>query len=70
MEGVMSFRRGDGVPVAVIEEDDICELCDKVAECRPYGPNGKRICFECGMKDEKLTRTMCGKVLFGNGEIQ
>lgn len=25
-----------------------CELCGKLAETRPYGPDGKRICFECG----------------------
>ena len=32
-----------------------CDLCGKVAELRPYGPNGECICFECGMKDEKQT---------------
>jgi hypothetical protein len=34
------------------EEDGKCELCGKIDELRPYGPNGERICFECGMKDE------------------
>ena len=29
-----------------------CELCSKVAETRPYGPNGEEVCFSCGMKDE------------------
>jgi len=28
-----------------------CELCDKVAELRPYGPKGENICFACGKKD-------------------
>jgi hypothetical protein len=32
--------------------DDRCEFCNKQAELRPYGPNGERICFQCGMKDE------------------
>lgn len=28
-----------------------CELCGRVAELRPYGPNGKLICVDCGNKD-------------------
>ena len=35
------------------EEDAICELCGKLDELRPYGPNGENICYECGMKDEE-----------------
>jgi len=38
------------------EADAKCELCGKVAELRPYGPNGENICFDCGMKDEKTTK--------------
>ncbi len=34
-----------------VEPPSKCELCGKVAETRPYGPNGGRICFECGQKD-------------------
>lgn len=37
------------------ENDQQCDLCGKIAELRPYGPNGECICFECGMKDEKAT---------------
>jgi hypothetical protein len=33
-----------------------CELCDVVAETRPYGPNGEEVCFACGMKDEAAAR--------------
>ena len=33
-----------------------CELCGKVEETRPYGPNGEHICFDCGMLDEETTR--------------
>jgi hypothetical protein len=36
-------------------EDAPCQLCEKVDELRPYGPNGEYICFDCGMKDEKTT---------------
>lgn len=66
----MSFRTRNGVPVIAAEDDDICELCGKVAECRPYGPKGERICFDCGMKDKKVTDRMMGKVLFGDTEPQ
>lgn len=34
------------------EEPLKCELCGAVEETRPYGPNGERVCFNCGMKDE------------------
>ncbi len=35
--------------------DGQCDLCGKIDELRPYGPNGEYICFECGMKDEEAT---------------
>lgn len=61
----MSRRIGD---IAIIEPepDFICALCGKIAETRPYGPNGEEICFECGMKDRETTDRMMGKVLFGD----
>ena len=37
------------------EDDDVCQFCAKIAELRPYGPNGERICFDCGMQDEETT---------------
>ena len=45
-----------------------CELCGKVGELRPYGPNGESICFDCGMKDEKLTERQFRRVVFGEGD--
>lgn len=33
------------------ERVDRCQLCRKIAETRPYGPNGEEVCFDCGMKD-------------------
>lgn len=34
------------------EPERTCELCGKVDECRPYGPLGEQVCFECASKDE------------------
>ncbi len=41
-----------------------CELCGLVAECRPYGPKGENVCFECGMKDEPAAERQMNKILF------
>ena len=44
----------DPAPVIIQKTPDgECELCGMVAECRPYGPKGENVCFECGMRDEK-----------------
>lgn len=34
-----------------------CEYCGKVEEVRPYGKNGDKICFDCGMKPENKEHT-------------
>ena len=47
------------------ELDQVCELCGAIAECRPYGPNGEQICFDCGMKDRETTEKRMGQYLFG-----
>lgn len=54
-------------PVFIIapESDGKCELCGKVEETRPYGPGGKQVCFECGMKDEGLAERQFTRVLEG-----
>lgn len=61
-------RNIDGVAVITNEPDFICFQCGKVAETRPYGPNGEEICFECGMKDEETTNRMMRIKLFGDKE--
>lgn len=33
------------------EPQQQCDMCGKIAELRPYGPNGECVCYECGMKD-------------------
>lgn len=60
----MSERIGD-IFIIQPEEPQQCDLCGKVAELRPYGPNGECICFECGMKDEETTLKMFNKIAFG-----
>ena len=52
--------------IKVIEEEAPmkCELCGKIEELRPYGPNGECVCFDCGMKNEEAaTRQFCRLVL-------
>jgi len=63
-------RRIGNLTIIAAEDDDVCELCGKVAETRPYGPNGERICYECGMKDKATTEKVMGKVLFGDTKPQ
>jgi len=48
-----------------VEEDRVCELCGKVAECRPYGPNCEQICFQCATKDQETTEARMAQYLFG-----
>ena len=60
----MSKRIGN-IVIIEPEEEDVCELCGKKAELRPYGPNGERICYEYGMKHPDTTERMCRRILFG-----
>lgn len=43
-------------PVIEPEPDGKCELCGKMDELRPYGPGGKRICWDCGQLDPERTQ--------------
>jgi hypothetical protein len=60
-------RRIGNVTVIEVEEDRRCELCGAIEECRPYGPKGEQVCFQCGMKNEKAAERQCNKHLFGEG---
>ena len=42
-----------------------CELCGKVAELRPYGPRGERICINCGMLNLETTERQIDRQLYG-----
>lgn len=48
------------------ENSQQCDLCGKIDELRPYGPNGEKICFECGKKDPETTERMMVKHIFGD----
>jgi len=54
-----------GVPIIQREPADRCEQCGRLAELRPYGPCGLRICVDCGMKDKAGTEARMGVRLFG-----
>jgi hypothetical protein len=60
----MSKRIGN-IIIIENEPDDICEYCGKKEELRPYGKNGAKICFKCGMKDKAETEKNMEKILFG-----
>lgn len=47
------------------ERPGVCSDCGKVAETRPYGANGARICYECGQKDTAGTERRMAAYLFG-----
>lgn len=32
----------------------LCQLCQKPAELRPYGPNGESICFDCSQSTPEM----------------
>lgn len=59
---------GSGRRVIIIAEEkkSACELCGEKAETRPYGPGGKRICWNCGLKDKEGIAKRMSKYLFGD----
>jgi hypothetical protein len=54
-----------GRGIIALEPGQVCEMCGVIDECRPYGPNGEQICFDCGMKDEATTRKRMDEYIFG-----
>lgn len=59
----MTHKNGD-VLVIVWEKPQQCDLCGKIAELRPYGPKGEKVCFSCMMKDEAAAIEQFRKRLF------
>jgi len=42
-----------------------CEFCGAENKgLRPYGANGENICFDCGMKNEAITKKRFSQVIF------
>jgi hypothetical protein len=64
----MTRRIGNNVLIEP-EAPAACEGCGAVAELRPYGPGGKRICFACGQKDKTGTERRMNNALFGQKSI-
>jgi len=52
----MSEKIPNGPFIIAAEKPQQCDLCGKIAELRPYGPNGEAVCFPCGMKDEAAAK--------------
>lgn len=55
-----------GRGIIAAEEDQECQLCGAFDECRPYGPNGEQVCFDCGMKNEEATKRKMMEYIFGD----
>lgn len=53
------------IGVISAQEPDTCELCGKFEETRPYGPNGEKVCFDCGMKDEEAAKRGFERLVLG-----
>lgn len=54
-----------GRGIIMEEPPQVCELCGVIEECRPYGPNGEQVCFNCAMKDEEAAKRKMNEYLFG-----
>jgi hypothetical protein len=62
-------RRIGNVVIIEPEPERVCELCSNIAELRPYGPNGARVCFPCAMKDEEKAKEMFHKFIDGAAKV-
>lgn len=36
-----------GLGVIAQQLPEVCDMCGSIDECRPYGPKGENICFDC-----------------------
>ncbi len=52
------------------EPDQMCEMCGKVDECRPYGPNDEQVCYDCAMNKvgEETIKKKMDAYIFGEKE--
>ena len=53
------------------EPVQVCEMCGKIDECRPYGPNDENICFECAMatpESKAIAERKMAAYLFGEDD--
>lgn len=49
----MSERIGNMIVISE-EGNQTCQFCGKNAECRPYGPGGKQICYDCAFSSPEM----------------
>ncbi len=56
-----------GPGVIAPEPEQMCEMCGKIDECRPYGPNDEQICFDCAMTKvgEETVKKKMDAYIFG-----
>ena len=57
-----------GRGIIASQADEVCEMCGKVAECRPYGANDENICFDCAMLDKATTERKMAAYIFGEDD--
>jgi hypothetical protein len=50
--------------------DAKCDYCGKIDELRPYGKNGAKICYDCGMKPENKAQTEAAFLAVLNGDTE
>jgi hypothetical protein len=52
------------------EPDQMCEMCGKIDECRPYGPNDEQVCYDCAMNKvgEETIKKKMDAYIFGEKE--
>ena len=49
-------RKIPGGFIIEVEPPQQCDLCGRIAELRPYGPNGEVVCHPCAMLDKEAAR--------------
>jgi hypothetical protein len=60
----MTMKIGDTVIIAA-EDDRECELCGVMDECRPAGPNGEQVCYDCALKNPAAMHRYTERLLGG-----
>ena len=53
------------------EDEQVCEMCGKLEECRPYGPNDEQICYDCAMatpESQTIAEKKMAAYIFGEEE--
>lgn len=59
-------KRIGNVVIIEGEDDKRCELCGKEEECRPAGPKGEQVCWDCANKDKAAMQRYSDKLFLGS----